>query len=150
MAMRAHYAAAKEDCDGNSHLFKKLPEFKVVAMTVVERDDERFGRHPPHLVRRAGTQIVCECNDMVSRSERQKMIPGPRLWEGMINENSSLPPLHQLTQQERYAGIAKKDEDTVSKKSRYHRLEGSRAHLAGLPTPGCSYIPSLNYPTIDP
>ena len=129
--MRAHYAAAKEDCDGNSQLFQELPEFKVVAMTVVERDDERFGRQPPHLILRPGAQIVSKRNDMVARSERLKMIPGPRLWEGMINENSNLPPLHQLTQQERYSGIAKKDEDTVSKKSRHHRLEGSRAHLAG-------------------
>src|SRR2546430_4537625 len=68
----------------------------------------------------------------------------------MIDENSNLPPLHQLAQQERYPGIAKKDEDTVPKKSRHHSVGRLPHSLRGLPTPRCSSVPSLNYPTIDP
>ena len=150
MAMRAHYAAAKEDCDRNSQLFQELPEFKVVAVTVVERDDERFRRQPPHLTLRPGAQIVSKRDDMVAGSERLKMIPGPHPCGGMIDENSNLPPLRQLAQQERYPGIAKKDEDTVPKKSRHHSVGVLPRSLGVLPTPRCSSIPSLNYAAIDP
>ncbi len=119
MAMRAHYAAAKEDCNGKAQLFQELPEFKVVAVAVIERDDERFGRQPPHLTLRSSAQIVRQRNDMVAGPERLKMFPSPHSWQGMIHKNGNLPSLDQLTQQERYPGIAKKDEDHIPKKSQH-------------------------------
>ena len=119
--MRAHYAAAKEDGDRNAQLFQELFEFKVIAMTIVERDDERFGWQVPHLTLRPGTEIVSKRNDMVAGSERLKMFPRPRNWESMIDQNSNFPPLNQLAQQKRYPGIAKKNEDNVPKKFPNHK-----------------------------
>ena len=133
--MRAHYAAANEDCNGKAQLFQELPEFKVAAVAVIERDDERFRRQPPHLTLRPGAQIVRKRNDTVARLERLKMFPSPHRWDGMIHENGNLPSLDQLTQQERYPGIAKKDKDTVPKKSRHHSVGRLPHSLRGRRTP---------------
>ena len=92
MAMRAHDAAAKENGDRKSQLFQELLQFKVAAMAVVERNDERLRREPLQRPFVPGAQIIRQRNDMIAGTQGAEMISRPRFGEGVINHNRDLAP----------------------------------------------------------